>query len=182
MLCYKFQYECSKLFQINPPNETFLWVLSFFSLHLLHGNHLFFMLSFSLSLWNNNKKKKQKNKNQSCPLHHHICSLWQGAATWVRPGVRWEASGGAARWPTLGLWWRSLHQCDTAAAGRFLHDCTRLRVYKDKKWSFNANFFHFPQRSFRALGLSQCCSFLLWRRDVSVTSSPPENISHHAAV
>lgn len=31
----------------------------------------------------------------------------------------------------------------SAAAGGFLHDCTRLRVRADKKRSFNADFFPF---------------------------------------
>lgn len=171
MLCYKFQYECSKLFKINPQNETFLCFSSPFSLYLLHVNHLFFTLSLSLSL-----SLCKKKKSHMLPLAGG--SIMGQARSQMR-GLRGRsevAQAGAVMEISPSAW----HSSSGGIPAR--HDCTRLRVYKDKKWSFNANLFNFPQRSFRALCLGQCCSFFFWRRDVSVTSSPPENISHDAAV
>lgn len=147
-------------FQINPLNRTFLWLESFSS--SASRKSPFYTFSLSLSLWNNFLKAA-------------ISSATYAPSGRGRRGSGWEPDEG----PMGGLRRRSLHQ---QRLGGSLHDCARLRVREDKKWSFNADFLPLPsQSSSRALCLSPRRSCFLWRRDVSVTNCPPEKISHHAA-
>lgn len=146
-----------------------------FSLHLLHVNHLFFHVCLPLS----GKKKKIKN---SCPLHHHICSLWQGGSIAGQARSQMRGLRGRSEVAYAGAVVEVSPSARHSGSGGFLHDCTRLRGYQDKKWSFNANLLNFPQRSFRVFVFEPLLFLFSLRNDVSVTSSAPENISHDAAV
>lgn len=134
----------------------------------------FFHVSLSLSLWRWNKKAKLPS-----PPPHMLPLAGGSIVGQARTQMR--GLGGAQRGGPRGGCGRGLSI--SATQQQRGDSCTTARV-----WGFIRirsevlmQTYLFPSAQLQGF-VFECCSLFLSKRDVSVTSSPPENISHDAAV